>query len=110
MVRPSFDVEMWRCGISTAPYPEARDEIEMDLRARPLELVARTEVVSTSRSGRDVCAARRLPKLFEPTVVVPETMYLATDRGTVLGRMRARRSGHSNGFILPEDLVADRHG
>ena len=37
MVRLSFDVEMWRAGISTVPLPaDARREIEAGLRARPL--------------------------------------------------------------------------
>ena len=41
MVRLSFDVEMWRRGISTVPLPQnVRDEIEAGLRARLLELVA----------------------------------------------------------------------
>jgi hypothetical protein len=47
MVRLSFDVEMWRRGISTVPLPQdVRDEIEAGLRARLLELVAEgTDVV-----------------------------------------------------------------
>lgn len=43
--------------------------------------------------------------LLEPTGVVPETVYLATDRETVLGRMRTRRASHSDDFVLTEDLV-----
>jgi predicted kinase len=107
MVRLSFDVEMWRRGISTVPLPpHVRDEIETDLRARLLDLVA---------AGTDVVLdfsfwARRMRddyrELLEPTGVVPETVYLATDRDTVLSRMRARGGGHSDDFILPEDLVA----
>jgi gluconate kinase len=38
--------------------------------------------------------------------VVPETVYLATDRDTVLARMRERRGEHSDDFVLPEALVA----
>jgi predicted kinase len=46
MVRLSFDVEMWRRGISTVPLPQdVRDEIEAGLRARLLELVADRETV-----------------------------------------------------------------
>lgn len=79
MVRLSFDVEMWRRGMSTVPLPsDVRDEIETDLWAR----------------------------LLEPTGVVPETVYLATDRETVLSRMRARRGVHSDDFVLTEELVA----
>jgi predicted kinase len=106
MVRLSFDVEMWRRGISTVPLPpEIRDEIETDLRARLLQLVSvGTDVVLDfsfwSRRMRD-----EYRKLLEPTGVVPETIYVATDRETVLSRMRARRGSHSDDFVLTEDLV-----
>jgi predicted kinase len=107
MVRLSFDVEMWRRGISTVPLPrETRDGIEAGLRVRLLELVAAgTDVVLDfsfwSRRMRDDYRS-----LLAPTGVVPETIYLATDRETVLSRMRTRRGGHSDDFALTEDLVA----
>ena len=44
-------------------------------------------------------------RFLAPTGVVPETIYLATDRDTVLRRMRARAGTHSDDFVLPEDLV-----
>ncbi|QWF22379.1 ATP-binding protein [Nocardioides sp. LMS-CY] len=106
MVRLSFDVEMWRRGISTLPPPpDVHDEIEADLRSRLLEVVA---------AGNDVVLdfsfwSRRMRddyrKLLEPTGVVPETIYLATDRETVLSRMRTRRGSHSDDFVVTEDLV-----
>ncbi|MGA9748758.1 MAG: ATP-binding protein [Nocardioides sp.] len=107
MVRLSFDVEMWRRGISTVPLPpDLRDEIESDLRARLLELVAAgTDVVLDfsfwSRRMRDAYR-----QLLEPTGVVPETIYLATDRELVLSRMRARRGSHSDDWVIAEDLAA----
>lgn len=107
MVRLSFDVEMWRRGISTVPLPpDLRDEIETGLRARLLELVADgTDVVLDfsfwSRRMRDDYRT-----LLEPTGVVPETFYLATDRETVLNRVRARRSSHADDFALTEELAA----
>lgn len=107
MVRLSFDVEMWRRGISTVPLPsDVRDEIEAGLRARLLELVA---------VGRDVVLdfsfwSRRMRDdyrtLLEPTGVVPETVYLATDRDTVLDRMRSRRGSHPDDYVLPAELAA----
>ena len=107
MVRLSFDVEMWRRGISTVPLPpEVRAEIEAGLRARLLELVA---------AGRDVVLdfsfwSRRMRddyrRLLAPTGVVPETVYLATDRDTVLARMRTRRGSHPDDYVLPEELAA----
>jgi predicted kinase len=107
MVRLSFDVEMWRRGISTVPLPQdVRDEIEAGLRARLLELVAEgTDVVLDfsfwSRRMRD-----DYRRLLEPTGVVPETFYLATDRETVLNRVRARRGSHADDFVLTEELAA----
>jgi predicted kinase len=107
MIRLSFDVEMWRRGISTVPLPsDARDEIEAGLRARLLELVA---------TGSDVVLdfsfwSRRMRddyrKLLEPTGVVPETIYFATDRGTVLERMRNRLGSHSDDYVVTEELAA----
>ena len=106
MVRLSFDVELWRRGISTTPLPpDIGREIESDLRARLLELVAAgTDVVLDfsfwSRRMRD-----DYRNLLEPTGVVPETIYLATDRETILSRVRTRRGSHSDDFLLTDDLV-----
>src|SRR5687768_3560375 len=110
MVRLSFDTEMWRRGISEVPLPQnLRDEIEGHLREQLLELVA---------VGRDVVLdfsfwSRRMRddyrELLAPTGVVPETIYLATDRDTVLARMRTRRGSHPDDFVLPEDLVAQHY-
>jgi predicted kinase len=107
MARLSFDVELWRRGITAVPpAPAVRAEIEADLRTRLLELVAAgTDVVLDfsfwSRRMRDDYRA-----LLEPTGVVPETIYLATDRDTVLTRMRVRRGSHPDDFVLPEEVVA----
>jgi len=108
MVRLSFDVESWRRGIRTHQLPpDVRDEIEAELRARLLELV---------RAGRDVVLdfafwSRRMRedyrRLLEPTGIVPETIYLATDRETVLQRMRARRGTHPDDVLLPEQVVRE---
>ena len=105
-VRLSFDVEIWRRGISTMPPPsDVADEVEADLRARLLELVAAgADVVLDfsfwSRQMRD-----DYRRLLEPTGVVPETVYLATDRETTLSRIRARRGSHSDDFVLTEEVV-----
>ncbi len=107
MTRLSFDAEMWRLGISTVPLPpDVRAEIEAGLRDRLLELVA---------AGTDVVLdfsfwSRRMREdyrdLLAPTGVVPETIYLATDRATVLDRMRSRSGRDADDFVLGEDLVA----
>lgn len=107
MVRLSFDVEMWRRGISTVPLPQdVREEIEADLRARLLALVAegRDVVLDLSFWSRQMRDDYR--SLLRPTGVVPETHYLATDRETVLARVRARRGSHAHDFVLTEELAA----
>lgn len=107
MIRLSFDNEMWRRGISTVPLPQdVQDEIEHDLRARLLALVSRgTDVVLDfsfwSRRMRD-----DYRRLLEPTGVVPETVYLGTDRETILNRVRARRGRHADDFVVDEKLAA----
>lgn len=107
MIRLSFDLEMWQRGISTVPLPEGvRDDIEAGLQARLLELIA---------AGSDVVLdfsfwSRRMRddyrRLLERTGVVPETIYLATDRETVLDRIRARSGSHSDDYVLTEELAA----
>lgn len=107
MVRLSFDVEMWRRGISAVPLPQdVREEIEADLRARLLALVAegRDVVLDFSFWSRQMRDDYR--SLLRPTGVVPETYYLATDRETVLARVRARRGSHADDFRLTEELAA----
>lgn len=108
MIRLSFDTEMWRRGITTVPLPpEVRADIETGLRTRLLELVETgTDVVLDfsfwSRQMRDDYRA-----LLETIGVVPETVYLATDRATVLDRVRARRAEHPDDYVLPEELAAE---
>lgn len=84
---------------------DVRDEIEGGLRARLLELVA---------AGSDVVLdfsfwSRRMRddyrRLLSPTGVVPETIYLATDRETVMDRIRARRGSHPDDYVLTEELA-----
>lgn len=107
MVRLSFDTEMWERGISEVPLPHGlREEIEADLRVRLLELVAvgRDVVLDFSFWSRQMRDDYR--HLLAPTGVVPETVFLATDRETVLERVRARRGRHPDDFVLSEDLAA----
>lgn len=107
MVRLSFDIVMWQRGISTVPLPQViRDEIEAELRARLLDLVREGSdvVLDFSFWSRQMRADYR--QLLAPTGVVPETIYLATDRATVLERVRARRGNHADDFELTEELAA----
>lgn len=108
MVRLSFDAELWRRGISQVPPPQAeRDEIEADLRTRLLELVCAGSDVVLDFSFWSRAMREDYRRLLEPTGVVPETVYLATDRDTVLERVRARRGSHPDDFVLTEELAAE---
>lgn len=107
MVRLSVDVVMWERGFTTVPLSQVlRDEIEAELRTRLLELVVggRDVVLDFSFWSRQMREDYR--HLLAPTGVVPETIYLATDRETVLDRIRARRGSHSDDFVLTEELAA----
>lgn len=107
MTRLSFDVEMWRRGIAEAVLqPEDRADIEAILKGRLLTLVAegRDVLLDFSFGSRQMRDEWR--QLLRPTGVVPETIYLATDRDTVLQRMRDRRGNHSDDYALDESTVA----
>ena len=107
MTRLSFDVEMWHRGISTAVLrPEERADIEATLRQRLLTLVAEGRDVVLDFSFWSHQMREEWRRLLRPTGVVPETIYLATDRDTVLRRMRERRGDHSDDYALDESTVA----
>ncbi len=107
MTRLSFDQEAWSRGITTMPLPpQARRDIEHALRARLLDLVrAGSDVVLDfsfwSRGMRD-----EYRELLRPLGVVPETVYLATDRATVLQRVSARAARDGDDFTLSAELAA----
>jgi predicted kinase len=107
MTRLSFDQEAWSRGITTMPLsPGVHRDIEDVLRARLVELV---------RAGADVVAdfsfwSRAMREeyrgLLRPLGVVPETVYLATDRATVLRRIAARAAGDGDDFAISAELAA----
>ena len=94
MARLSFDQEAWSRGVTEMPLPpDVHRDIEAVLRARLVDLV---------RGGADVVLdfsfwSRRTRdeyrELLRPLGVVPETVYLATDRTTVLRRIGPGRRG-----------------
>jgi hypothetical protein len=45
-------------------------------------------------------------QFLRPYGVVPETVYLATDRATVLRRIAARAAGDGNDFTISIELAA----
>jgi predicted kinase len=107
MTRLSFDQEAWSRGITAMPLPrEVHRDIEHALRARLVDLVhAGKDVVLDfsfwSRSMRD-----EYRELLMPLGVVPDTVYLATDRATVLRRVSARAARNGDDFKLPVELAA----
>lgn len=107
MVRLSFDLVMWERGISDVPLPEdVRSEIERDLRTRLLELVAAGRDVVLDFSFWSRWMRDEYRQLLAPSGVVPETIYLATDRATVLKRVRDRSGSHPDDLVLAEELAA----
>ena len=107
MARLSFDQEAWSRGITAMPLPQdIHGDIEGALRARLMDLV---------RAGSDVVLdfsfwSRRMRdeyrELLRPLGVVPETVYLATDRATVLQRVAARAARDGDDFKLSTELAA----
>lgn len=106
MVRLSFDQEAWNRGLRSMPLADVvRAEIDADLRRHLITLVGEgCDVVLDfsfwSRSMRDEWRA-----LLMRFGVVPETIYLATDRETCLGRVQAREVDHGDDFVLDPELA-----
>jgi predicted kinase len=107
MTRLSFDQEAWSRGITRMPLPPGvHREIEDVLRARLVRLVrAGADVVVDfsfwSRAMRD-----EYRELLRPLGVVPETVYLATGRATVLQRIAARAARDGDDFAISTELAA----
>jgi predicted kinase len=107
MARLSFDQEAWSRGITTMPLPDdARRDIEHVLRARLVNLVqAGSDVVLDfsfwSRHMQD-----QYRQFLRPFGVVPETVYLATDRATVLQRVADRAARDGDDFTISAELAA----
>lgn len=108
MARLSFDQEAWDRGVRGMPLPESvRAVIDADLRTRLLKLVGqgRDVVLDFSFWSRDMRDDWR--RLLAPYGVIPETLYLATDRGTCLERVRARALTNGDDFVLPPAIAAE---
>ena len=107
MPRLSFDQETRSRSITAMPLPEdVHRDIEHVLRARLANLVrAGSDVVPGfslwSRHMRD-----EYREFLRPSGVVPETVYLATDRAAVLRRIAARAAGDGDDFKISTELAA----
>jgi predicted kinase len=107
MARLSFDQEAWSRGITTMPLPrEVHRDIERALRARLVDLVraGKDVVIDFSFWSRDMRDKYR--ELLKPFGVVAETVYLATDRATVLKRISARAAENGDDFQVSTELAA----
>jgi predicted kinase len=107
MTRLSFDQEAWSRGITVMPLAQdVHRDIERVLRSRLADLVrAGSDVVLDfsfwSRRARD-----EYRELLRPFGVVPETVYLATDRATALRRITARAARDGDDFEISTELAA----
>jgi hypothetical protein len=109
LVRLSFDGAAWARGCRTMPLPEpVRAEIEAELRSQLIDLVTAgwDVVLDFSFWSRDM--RERWRALLRPLGVVPETIYVSTDRETALARVGMRHGSGQDDFQLTED-VAGRH-
>jgi len=89
------------------PLPrDVRDDIEGGLRAWLLELVTAGSDVVLDFSFWSRAMREDYRRLLEPAGVVPETIYLATDRSTVLARIRDRRGRHPDDYVLTEEVAS----
>ncbi|WP_220488414.1 ATP-binding protein [Tessaracoccus sp. MC1756] len=107
MTRLSFDQEAWVRGLRSMPLPaDDHADIAAHLRRRLLELVAqgRDVVLDFSFWSRDMRDDWR--RLLAPHGVVPDVVYLATDRQTCLDRIRARALSHGDDFALAPEVAA----
>lgn len=107
MTRLSFDQEAWSRGITTMPLPpDVHREIEDVLRARLIGLVRAGADVVVDFSFWSRAMREEYRGLLLPLGVVPETVYLATDRATVLRRIAARAAGDGDDFAVSAELAA----
>ena len=108
MTRLSVDNAAWQMGLRTMPLAlENQREIDAALRARLVALVESGEDVVLDFSFWSRSIREEYRRLLRPLGVEPETIYLATPRGEVLARIRARAANHPDDFTLSEELAAE---
>jgi predicted kinase len=107
MTRLSFDQEAWARGITAMPLPQdVHRDIERVLRARLLDLVRAGADVVLDFSFWSRRTREEYRELLRPLGVVPETVYLATDRATVLRRIGARAARDGDDYAISAELAA----
>ena len=106
-VRLSFDQEAWGRGIRHMPLTDdAHREIEIELRRRLVDLVEDGREVVLDFSFWSRAMREEWRHVLEPFGVVPETIYLSTDREACLRRVASRRRSHSDDFALDTATAA----
>lgn len=107
MVRLSFDQEAWDRGIRQMPLPEdAHRDVDHHLRRRLLELLGEDRDVVLDFSFWSRAMRDEWRRLVEPHGIVPETLYVATDRVTCLARVAARGHAHGDDFAVDPATAA----
>lgn len=107
MTRLSFDQEAWARGITAMPLPDdVHRDIERVLRDRLAKLVRAGVDVVLDFSFHSRAMRESYRELLRPLGVVPETVYLETDRDTVLRRARERAARDGDDFMLSPELAA----
>jgi predicted kinase len=107
MTRLSFDQEAWARGITAMPLPQdVHRDIERVLRVRLLDLVRAGADVVLDFSFWSRRTREEYRELLRPLGVVPETVYLATDRAAVLRRIGARAARHGDDYAISVELAA----
>lgn len=107
MVRLSFDAGIWARGITGGEVPEeVREEIRTELRTELLRLLDEGRDVVLDFSFWSRAMREEWRALLAEHHVVPETIYLATDRDTVLARVAQRRTDHADDFPVGLDTAA----
>jgi hypothetical protein len=86
--------------------PDVHCDIENGLRARLAELVRAGADVVLDFSFWSRATREEYRELLRPFGVVPETVYLATDRATVLSRISARTARDGDDFAISTELAA----
>lgn len=107
MTRLSYDREAWDRGLRDMPLSdEAHEQIGAHLRQRLVQLLdgGRDVVLDFSFWSRAMRDEWR--RLVAGYGITAETIYLATDRETCLGRLRARAHAHEDDFALDPSIAA----
>lgn len=106
-VRLSFDKEAWDRGIRHMPLADdAHRDIEARLQRRLNDLVSDGCDVVLDFSFWSRAMREKWRRALEPLGVIPETIYLATDRDTCLERVAARGRAHGDDFVLDAATAA----